>query len=104
MDPFVDQLRELQRTISFWRNIFVIIWAINWFGCAGLAAFVAKAKNRSTANWFLLGLLLGFAALVAAVGVPTVQAASPKPSAPIGLGRPPADEEDEITRRLKRIG
>lgn len=47
----------------------IVIALVIWFGCGLLAATVASSKGHSGGSWFVLGLLLGILALLAAVGL-----------------------------------
>lgn len=50
-----------------------IVLIITWFICAGFSAYIANQKNRSSSNWFLLGLFFGIFALIAIAVVPILQ-------------------------------
>lgn len=68
--------------MEIWIGLIVI-----WVACGGFAAYLASEKSRSGAAWFLLGLLFGPLALIAAAGVPSADvAAAPEPKQkPAGL-------------------
>lgn len=47
-----------------------------WLGCGVLAFIVANAKNRGAVTWAILGFLFGPLGLLAAAGMPKIEASA----------------------------
>ena len=53
--------------------MWIIIISSIWFICAGFSSYIANQKNRSSFNWFLLGLLFGLFALITIASIPSLK-------------------------------
>ena len=51
-----------------------------WVAFAVVTALAAPSRGRSSWNWFLLGLLFGFFALIALLVLPSLKAAAREPT------------------------
>ena len=76
----------------------IVIGIVWWVGAAILCAVVAEEKGRGTGEWFVLGLIFGFVALIALAAMPNTvivrEAAtdgSAIPAAKPRLGNRPVD-------------
>ena len=47
-------------------------FAIAWFICAGLCAFIANEKGRGVFSWMLLGFFFGIFAVIGICAVPSL--------------------------------
>ena len=51
----------------------IVLWLVAGTVSGGFAAWLAKEKGRSAADWFALGFFFNLAALVSLVGAPPMQ-------------------------------